>query len=34
MFRVRVGSFKTRADADTLAAKLKSQEHFDPWVTR
>ncbi len=34
MFRVRVGTFKTRRDAQTVADKLKKEEKFKPWVTR
>ena len=34
MFRVRVGSFKTRDEAESMATKLQQQERFQPWVTR
>ena len=34
MFRVRVGTFKTRREAQTVADKLKREEKFKPWVTR
>lgn len=34
VFRVRVGTFKTRRDAQTVADKLKKEEKFKPWVTR
>ena len=34
MFRVRVGTFKTRSEATTIANKLKKEEKFNPWVTR
>jgi septal ring-binding cell division protein DamX len=34
MFRVRVGTFKTRREAQTIADKLKKEEKFKPWVTR
>ena len=34
VFRVRVGKFPTRREADTVAAKLKKEEQFNPWVTR
>ena len=34
VFRVRVGKFKTRREAETVAAKLKKEEQFKPWVTR
>ena len=34
MFRVRVGTFKSRSEALTVADKLKKEEKFKPWVTR
>jgi DedD protein len=34
VFRVRVGPFTTRLEADTMAAKLQREEQFKPWVTR
>lgn len=34
VFRVRVGTFKTRREAQTVADKLKKEEKFKPWVTR
>lgn len=34
VFRVRVGGYKNRRDADTVAAKLRRDERIDPWVTR
>jgi cell division septation protein DedD len=34
VFRVRVGPFATRRDADTMAARLQREEQFKPWVTR
>jgi len=34
LHRVRVGPFKTRAEADAAAARLSSEDHFEPWVTR
>ena len=33
-FRIRVGSFKTRRDAQLVADRLKKEEKFKPWVTR
>ncbi|HUU35322.1 MAG TPA: SPOR domain-containing protein [Vicinamibacterales bacterium] len=33
-FRVRVGKFKTRAEAEKVAAKLEQEEQFKPWITR
>ncbi len=32
--RVRVGTFKTRREADTVARQLQKEEQFKPWVTR
>jgi cell division septation protein DedD len=34
MFRVRVGTFKTRSEAQSIAERLKREEKFAPWVTR
>jgi cell division septation protein DedD len=34
VFRVRVGKFKTRHDAETVSAKLQKEEQFNPWITR
>ncbi len=34
VFRVRVGKFPTRREAETVAAKLQKDEQFKPWVTR
>ena len=34
LFRVRVGKFKERAEANTVAKRLETQERFKPWVTR
>lgn len=34
MFRVRVGGYKARRDADAVAAKLRKEERISPWVTR
>jgi cell division septation protein DedD len=34
VFRVRVGKFPTRREAETVAAKLQREEQFKPWVTR
>jgi cell division septation protein DedD len=34
VFRVRVGGYKTRREADAVAAKLQKEEQFKPWVTR
>jgi cell division septation protein DedD len=32
MFRVRVGKYSDRNEADTVAAKLQKEEQFKPWV--
>jgi cell division protein FtsN len=34
MYRVRVGKFKTRREAEAMATKLKKEEQFTPWITR
>jgi cell division septation protein DedD len=33
-FRVRVGKYGDRREADTVASRLKREERFEPWVTR
>jgi cell division septation protein DedD len=34
VFRVRVGKFSDRRQADTVAGKLEREEQFKPWITR
>ena len=34
VYRVRVGKFPTRREAETIAARLQREEQFKPWVTR
>jgi DedD protein len=34
VFRVRVGKFPTRREAESVAARLQKEEQFKPWVTR
>ena len=34
IFRVRVGKFKDRREADTVAARLQKEEQFKPWIVR
>jgi cell division septation protein DedD len=34
VYRVRVGQFKSRHDAEAAAAKLQKEEQFKPWITR
>jgi cell division septation protein DedD len=32
LFRVRIGKFATRADADRVVTRLKREEKLDPWI--
>ncbi len=34
VYRVRVGKFSTRREAESVAAKLQKEEQLKPWVTR
>jgi cell division septation protein DedD len=34
VYRVRVGRFGTRREAESVAAKLQREEQFKPWITR
>ena len=34
MFRVRVGKFQQRAEAEKVATRLEREEQFKPWITR
>jgi cell division protein FtsN len=34
VYRVQVGRFKNRGEADKVAARLRKEEQFKPWVTR
>lgn len=34
VFRVRVGGYKSKRDAEAVAAKLRKEERINPWVTR
>jgi len=34
VYRVRVGKFPTRREAESVAARLQREEQFKPWVTR
>jgi DedD protein len=34
VFRVRVGKFKDRREAESVAARLKQEEQFNPWIVR
>jgi cell division septation protein DedD len=33
-YRVRVGKFKTKREAEAVAARLQKEEQFKPWITR
>jgi cell division septation protein DedD len=34
VFRVRVGKFKDRREAESIAARLQKEEQFKPWIVR
>jgi cell division septation protein DedD len=34
VYRVRVGQFKTRREAEPVATRLKKEEQFNPWITK
>jgi DedD protein len=34
VYRVQVGRYPTRGEAEKIAARLKSEEQFSPWITR
>ena len=34
LYRVRVGRFKTRREAEVVASRLQKEEQFKPWITR
>jgi cell division septation protein DedD len=34
VYRVRVGKFKTRREAEATATRLQKEEQFTPWITR
>jgi DedD protein len=34
VYRVRVGKFKDRHEADSVAARLQKEEQFKPWIVR
>jgi septal ring-binding cell division protein DamX len=34
IYRVRIGKFGSRREAETMAAKLQKEEQFKPWITR
>src|SRR5262249_52904 len=34
VYRVRIGKFKTRREAEAISTRLQKEEQFTPWVTR
>jgi cell division septation protein DedD len=34
LFRVRVGKYQDRAEAETVARRLEQEEQYKPWITR
>jgi cell division septation protein DedD len=34
VFRVRVGKFKDRREAESVASRLQKEEQFNPWIVR
>jgi cell division septation protein DedD len=34
VYRVRVGKFKERREAESTAARLQKEEQFKPWIVR
>lgn len=34
VYRVRIGKFGSRREAETMAARLQKEEQFKPWITR
>jgi cell division septation protein DedD len=34
MFRVRVGKYRDRREAEAVAARLEKEEQFKSWITR
>jgi cell division septation protein DedD len=34
IYRVRVGKYRNRKDAEEIAARLKTVEQFAPWIAR
>jgi cell division septation protein DedD len=34
MFRVRIGKYQTRREAEAIAARLQREDQFKPWITR
>lgn len=34
VFRVRIGGYPTRREAEDIKKKLEKEEQFSPWITR
>jgi cell division septation protein DedD len=34
VFRVRVGKYSDRREAESVAGRLEKEEQFKPWITR
>jgi cell division protein FtsN len=34
VYRVRIGTFKTRHEAEAMASRLQKEEQFKPWITK
>lgn len=34
MYRVRVGKYRTRKDAEAISTRLETVEQFKPWIAR
>ena len=34
VYRVRVGSYQDRQEAEQIRLRLKLEEQFNPWITR
>jgi hypothetical protein len=34
VFRVRVGKYQDRREAQSVATRLEREEQFKPWITR
>ena len=34
MFRVRIGKYPTRREAESIAARLEKEDQFKPWITK
>jgi hypothetical protein len=33
-FRVRIGKYSTRREAEVIAARLQKEDQFRPWITK